>query len=474
MMFRLAIGLLKDAARGNGRNLQMPGDPHYQPLDLRPYVGYDQRAGWRIIVAWFWMLALAKHGEIPPAVAKHLQPGLLKKLLLSITETKVTALERSKTGHDILALLELMRDILPKALHRYLHLAATSYDVICTAYALQTRLVFFDVVLPKAKEVDELWRTHIAAAQATLQMGRTHLQYALPVTVGCWLSVLHNRFIARVRKTAQAALEIPGKFSGAVGTSAALRALVPRGDPEATLLSMLALPSANPCTQITQPEGLESFYHELMLLSAALANLGDDIRHLQASDIAEVITASSTSSTMSHKTSNPVGAEQMDGMHISVRCEFYKAVETLNSTLQRTLVNSSVMRGFSAMLVFTYQQLLTAHRVLKSFSINEARCLENFGRAGNVVTAELLHLSLQQRGFMQAHAFVNQQIVPVALSSGKNIAEVMDEEVKKRENRKLRAVWKDVPAHIRHLIANPELYVGDAVHIARGEAGNAL
>lgn len=468
------IGWLKLAAQQEKRNLQMPGIPRYQPADLRPYLGYDQEAGWRIIVSWFWLLALAKHGEIPEKEARLLKPALLKKLLVSITETEVAALEPRMGGHDIMALLALMREYLPKSLHRWLHETLTSYDVICTAYALQAKHTFLDVFEPKMKEVDELWRGHIATTQDVLQIGRTHLQDALPLTVGCWLSILHNRFVANAHEARRRVHEIPGKSSGAVGTSAALRALGIQGDPEAMLLEMLGLPPAKPSTQITQPEGLEGFYHAIMLISAVLANLGDDVRHLQASAIAEVISASSTSSSMSHKGANPVAAEQMDGMHISVRCEYYKVVEVLNSTLQRTLVNSSVMRSFPVILVLTYQQFLSTQRVFNSLRVNEAQCWKNFQHAGKLVVAELLHLSLQTAGYPHAQEFVNQRVVPSALASGTNLREEMNAIVKQSTDKQLERIWRKLPKRVLRFLEHPDAYLGDAVEIARAETNNAL
>jgi len=47
-----AAGLLASVP-SRGRNLQMPGDPHYQPTELRPYLGYDARIGWQVLAEWF-------------------------------------------------------------------------------------------------------------------------------------------------------------------------------------------------------------------------------------------------------------------------------------------------------------------------------------------------------------------------------------------------------------------------------------
>ena len=141
------IKMLVAVAGYGNRNLQMPGQPRYQPAQLKPYLGYDQWASWLILVEWFWMKTLALMGKIPPEAATLLTEGLLKELLEKITTTIVDA-EEVKTRHDIVALLNKMREILPVELHAWLHYCATSYDVISTAYALQYQTVFFDVIEP--------------------------------------------------------------------------------------------------------------------------------------------------------------------------------------------------------------------------------------------------------------------------------------------------------------------------------------
>jgi adenylosuccinate lyase len=472
-----AVPLLVETAyhlKGSHRNLQMTGDPHYQPEELRPFLGYDQRVGWQIIVEFFWMIALADHGVMPRSQARFLTRGCLEKLLLSITTTQVTNLERKKTSHDILALLMLMRKHLPKPLHGWLHYCLTSYDVVSTAYALQYQQTFFRVFYEKARELDELWRGQIGATAKTLQIGRTHLQDALPITVGAWLAALHSRFIDTVQNACTLARKMPGKFSGAIGTKGAQEVLVRRPGIERAALKLLGFPKARQSTQITPPEGVQRFYNELFLVSGALANLGDDVRHLQASAIAEIVSASSSSSTMSHKGANPIAAENMDGMHVSVRGELMKVNSTLISTLQRDLRWSNVGRGFNSIFVFTFQQLKTAMRTLRTLSVNKERCRENFWQSGQLVVAELLHLSLQKEGYPGAHQLVNTRVVPAARMSGNDLVTEMDGIARRSRSQKLRSAWAEVPERVRFLIARPDRYLGNAISLARREAKRAL
>jgi adenylosuccinate lyase len=456
------------------RNYFMPGDPNYQPEELKPYLGFDQWASWLIIVEWFWMMALAKIGVIPENDAKLLTKKRLFNLLRLITNTRARELERKKTKHDILALLELMRLYLPKRLHRWLHYCATSYDIINTAYALQLRVVFERACWPKLREVDQLWRKRIRENAEVIQAGRTHLQTALPVTIGFWLAGLHNRFVKSSRQAFVLSRKVPGKFTGAVGTSASQRALFSSRIAEETVMEMLGLPTAEITTQITPPEPTARFYLELDLLSGSVMNFADDVRLLQCSQFGEIKTESSSSSAMAHKTSNPIAAENDAGMHVSVISESMKVLLTLGSNLQRDLRWSNVMRSYCAIMVFLFQQIVTTGRVLKTMRVDKKRCRENFDRESKLVVSELLHLTLQDHGYPESHAFVNKIIMPSAAISDKNLAEETDDYLQKNDDEKLQEIWPRVPEKIKDFLRRPHKFLGDAVMLANREADNRL
>jgi adenylosuccinate lyase len=293
------------------------------------------------------------------------------------------------------------------------------------------------------------------------------------VTVGLWLANPHNRFVVSSRRADQLSLEMPGKFSGAVGTYASQKALLGRTDGEKILMGKLGLPVAGVSTQITPPESVARYYHELVLLSGALANLGEDTRILQCSQFREIVSASSTSSAMSHKMTNPISAENVAGMHVSVIAEYMKVAMTLVSDLQRDLRWSNVMRSFCSVEVFAYQQILTAMRLLKSMKVNEAKCLENFRMDSKLVVAELLHLFLQREGIPEAHRFVNEKVIPRAVASGQNLYEVMIDVFD--EGGIPEEVWVRLrDSSILPYFIAPEKYIGEAVEIVEREALNKL
>lgn len=475
----LEIIVLEDlplAAKQKNRNLFMPGDGRYQPDELKPFLGYDMWAGFLVIVEWSYLVALAEIGFMPAGHAALLTREQLTRLLTQITTTRQDEVEKLTKQHDILALLELMRQHLPKPLRRYLHLGLTSYDTICTAYALILQLTFKRVVWPKLMEVDQIWREKISLYAQTVQAGRTHLQTALPVTVGYWLAKLHHDYVSSAQNAYKLALEVPGKLTGAVGTSAALKTLLNGQEKkaEAVLMDFLGLKPAPYSTQITPPQDTARFYFELVLLSGVLGNLGEDVRLLQSSQFGEITSAGSSSSTMAHKKANPILAENICGLHVNVMAEFTKITMTLISDLQRDLRWSSVMRSFSAVMVYGYQQISTAKKLLDSLNIDQNRIKENFNRESKLVMAELLQLCLQRQGYTGAHELVNKTIVPSAAESGCDLSYQMILHLSSAPDKKLKQIWDLIPADMVELMKHPEQYLGNAVELALAETENKL
>lgn len=461
------------------RSWHMPGIDRYQPQPLLAFLGYDQWAVWLILVEWFWMHTLAIVGVMSRDDAHLLTFETLREMIIRITTTRQDFKEKkskTKTNHDILALLILMRRHLPRALHKWLHNSATSYDIISTAYALQLSIAFREAILPDMLKLDLIWRRRIGETLHIVQAGRTHLQTALPVTVGFWLTTLHSRYLDCGRRLISLSRQLQGKFSGAVGTYAAQRAIgIPR-ETEAVLMGILGLKKAPVSTQIAPPESIARFYGELEHLAGALANLAEDVRLLQSSQFSELSTISSTSSAMPHKTGNPIAAENMMGSYSWIKSIVSMVRDNLVSDLQRDLRNSSPMRGYTMALVFFETMISTCRRLFESMRVNKIRCRENFQVHGHLVVAELLHLSLQGQGAPDTHHLVNKVIAPLAVETGDNLLQTTNAFILSG-NPRSRAIdryWQQVPLSQKLILAHPEKYLGDAKRLARIETRRKL
>ncbi|MEI7498534.1 MAG: lyase family protein [Candidatus Falkowbacteria bacterium] len=461
------------AMEDSSENRHQPTVGRYQPKPLVPYFGYDFWAKWLVLVEWAWLLTLAKAGIIPKEYHQYLSQAKLHSLLKLIATTEQDQIEKAETkGHDINALIILIRRQLPESLRRFVHLGPTSYDIISTAYALQLKLCHQRVVRPMLGEIDELWRGVIHENAELVQLGRTHLQAALPITGGFWLATLHTRYARNVKMLDRAASELEGKFTGAVGTRAAQVALFGRTDLEDMVMHELGLIAAPVSTQIAPPESVTDYYYYVTLLSGVLANLGNDVRTLQSTQYGEIDTIGSTSSTMSHKRANPTAAENPVGMYRICNGTIVTILTNLSSDLGRDLCNSGPMRMFASELVYFYQSCLSIKRMFKSMEFNASRCQENFERYGKQLPAELLHLTLQLAGLPVAHKFVNEVVSFEAIQKDCTLDVVMNQIADRGSHPEVAAIWEQMDEGVKSILANPALYLGDAVFTAFKEAQN--
>ena len=191
---------------------------------------------------------------------------------------------------------------------RYVHLGATSQDVMDSGLVLQLRAALELIETDLARLADVLAEQARRYA-ATPLAGRTWLQQATPVTLGMkiagWLgAVTRNRQRLNELKPRLLCLQ----FGGASGTLAAL------GDQAMPVAQALAAELGLNLPEQpwhTQRDRLVEFGSVLGLIAGGLGKIGRDISLLMQTEAAEVFEPSAPgkggSSTMPHKR-NPVGS----------------------------------------------------------------------------------------------------------------------------------------------------------------------
>lgn len=469
-------------------NLALPGNPRYQPKSLQPYFGYDNLYRPAIEVEIAVMRTLGEMNIIPAEDIALLTPEVEAKLL-SITTTEVDKVEREITKHDIRALVRLMQEILPEPLRRWVHVPMTSYDVLDTARMLQFKRAHRQVIAPRLREVVKKLAKKTTQCAHFVQIGRTHGQHALPITVGFWLSTILNRLVHNARHMDSYADGLAGKISGAVGAHNAQVGLgLYRASGgrlfEDLVLERLNLKSAPISTQILPPEPLAYYLFSTLMTSAALDQLGRDCRHLMRNEIGEIgepfAEGQVGSSTMAQKR-NPITFEGLEGAFYKSKTELLKVLETLVSEHQRDLTGSSVMRDFPIIVINLATQLDTLLRedkktgqsFIEMITINEAALWRNFMMSGGTILAEPLYIALQMAGYSgDAHELVNRHIVPAVIKSGWDLSAVIESRLDVQPE--LKKAWANVPDDVKRLLRNPQLYIGDAKEQALKVAGRAL
>ncbi|HBC44389.1 MAG TPA: hypothetical protein DIU16_03105 [Candidatus Vogelbacteria bacterium] len=461
-------------------NDALPGNPRYQPSSLKPIFGYDNLYVPVGEVEIATLQTLAEIGLIPEADVAYLTDKVIKQVL-SITTTEVDEVERAVTHHDIRAWVHCAQKHLG-SLGRWVHIPLTSYDALDTARSLQFARAHQQALKPLVEHLIRILCEKVRAFADLRQIGRTHGQHALPITVGFWLATILNRVLYNIGQMDYFARGLVGKVSGAVGAHNAqiglgIAAHCGNTSFEERVLHKLGLNLAPISTQILPPEPLAYYLYSACMLSAVLAQFGRDCRHLMRSEIGEICEPFEAgqvgSSTMAHKR-NPINFENLEGMWERNIGEFVKVLLTMISEHQRDLTSSPVARDFPIIIVNLVQQLETLLRTkrdkdgkpvegsefLRRITVNERALKRNMDMNAGVILAEPLYLALQIfGGYDDAHTLINERVMPIAQSYGDLLSAVAciagrDPEVK--------AALKKIPSDIMDILYHPHEYVGDA------------
>ena len=337
---------------------------------------------------------------------------------------------------------------------RYVHLGATSQDVMDTGLVLQLRQALDLIESDLAQLADSL----AAQAQrhaATPMAGRTWLQHATPVTLGMkiagWLGAV-TRSRQRLRELKPRLLVL--QFGGASGTLAALgEQALPIAQALAEELQ-LTLPEQ---PWHTQRDRVVEFGAVLGLIAGSLGKLGRDISLLMQTEAAEVFEPSAPgkggSSTMPHKR-NPVGAAVLIGAATRVP----GLVSTLFSAMPQEHERSlglwhAEWETLPQICCLVSGSLQQARLLAEGLEVDAARMARNLDLTQGLVLAEAVSIVLAQR-------------------VGRDPAHHLLEQCCKRavaEQRHLRAVLGDEPQVTAQLgsaeldnLLNPAHYLGQA------------
>jgi len=319
-------------------------------------------------------------------------------------------IEEQKTKHNIRALVNLIQKKVSKKAKPYIHLTATSYDVVDTANTLRYKDVTKDVILVKLKEVIKQLSKLAEQEKDTIQIGRTHGQHAVPITFGYVLAGYVERLGLRYKEIEKKAELLKGKFSGACGTYNASSLFF--DDPvefENIIMDELGLKAGNFSSQIVIAEYMTDYIHSLISTFGVLANFSDDMRNLQRTEINEVGEYFSQdqigSSTMPHKR-NPINYENIKSMWKRTMPQMNTIYMDQISEHQRDLSNSASSRFIPEIITGFTISLQRLIKVLNKFGIDRQKMEDNFALHSQMIIAEPLYIILASQGHPDAHEAV--------------------------------------------------------------------
>ena len=315
--------------------------------------------------------------------------------------------EEEKTRHNIRALVNVFQRKVRPDVANLVHLGATSVDILDTAKSLALKGASTIVVLPLLARVAlELCRLAVDEAE-TPQVGRTHGQHAVPLTFGFAMAEYASRLGKCVLRASSLTGDLRGKLAGAVGAYNALSMSYP--DPETVerlFLARLGLEPSEHSTQLVEPEHALRLLLELNTAFGVIANLADDLRNLQRTEIGEVRESFAQgqvgSSTMPQKR-NPWNSEHVKSLWKAFSPRVATFFMDQISEHQRDLTNSASERFVPEYLAGLSAAANRMLSVLKGLVIDRPRMAANLGLTGGAVLAESAYILLAESGEAGAH-----------------------------------------------------------------------
>jgi len=368
--------------------------------------------------------------------------------------------EEDKIRHNTRALANAIRGKVSEKAKPYVHFTATSFDIVNTAEALRYKEFTSSILLPELVDFERTLINIALREKGTLQVGRTHGQHAIPMTFGFAIAQYVSRLgnaIIKIKKTAN---DLRGKFSGAVGSYNTSSLFIKNPEEfEKDVLGELNLKPSPMSTQIVEAEFLVSYINAVIEAFGILANMADDMRHLQRSEIAEIGEMFEPkqvgSSTMPQKR-NPINFENVKSMWK----EFMPRIITLYSDQisehQRDLTNSASMRFVPEILAAFFISVSRLNKTMKNLAVDKNNLQKNFDLNRDLIIAEPLYILLAAHGHPDAHEAVRRLTLKATLTK-KTLLELL------KKDKNLQKYLKKFTKKQLEIIDNPEKYTGIAV-----------
>ncbi|OHA52196.1 MAG: adenylosuccinate lyase [Candidatus Terrybacteria bacterium RIFCSPLOWO2_01_FULL_40_23] len=378
-----------------------PIDYRYWDEETAKYLSEKAFVKYKILVEISLAKALYERGMYSESVFREIKAACGQVTVEEVYD------EEKRIHHDVRALVNCIRANVSAEAKPYIHLTATSYDIVDTANALRYKQACENVLVPALINLEEVLISLALKEAETTQVGRTHGQHAVPITFGFAVA----GYISRIGKCIKAlnlrSEELTGKFSGATGAYNASSLFF--DDPEnfeQDILSELGLFASEHSTQIVPPEAFTRLFSEIIIVAGVLANLADDMRNLQRTEIAEIQEdfeeTQVGSSTMPQK-QNPISFENVKSSWKIVVPRMITVYMDQISEHQRDLTNSASSRTYSEIITYVVYMAKRLTQAMGSIKVNKRNIKRNLSMQKGLILAEPLHVVLAALGHPDAH-----------------------------------------------------------------------
>ena len=396
----------------------------YGSPEIRSVFEEDTRFQKMLDVEAALVWARAQVGDIPREAAEEIERHATTKY---VSIERVREIEKV-IEHETMALVEALSVVSGKS-GSYVHLGATSSDILDTALALQMK-EGLEIIAGKLDKLEEILLALSKRNRDTLMIGRTHGQHALPMTLGLKFAVWLREIARAITRLSQCKERVlVGKMSGAIGTMAGFgkKAL----QIQELVMKRLGLRAAEVTSQIVQRDRHAELICLFAIIASSLDKFATEIRNLQRPEIDELaepfeVGKQVGSSTMPQK-KNPWRSESISSLAKIERSVVQPALESIVTWHERDLTQSASERFvIPESFILIDHMLGSMIRILSDLRVNEARMLENLMKFKDPMMSEAVMIALVNKGMprQEAHSLL-QRIVFESQEKHRNVSDAV-------------------------------------------------
>ena len=364
-----------------------------------------------------------------------------------------------KTGHPMVSLLRLLEKAAGEESGQYIHLGATTQDIIDTGMVLGLKEMLGRTEEKLCSILTSVCNLTEKYAD-TPMMGRTHNIQALPITFGykaaVWGSEL-GRCLDRIRECKERVLVL--QLSGAVGS------MVSFGENGVHIQQLMAkeleLNVPDICWHACRDRYVE-FANDMAYIGGALARIANEVYLLMGTEFGELSEywgeGRVGSSTMPHKV-NPTSTQHMQAKATHLRYHSAQITELSLVDHERNMQHFIGERKLmEEICIYAAELLDRGDELLETLVVNTDKMKENIELLGGLTQSEHVMLALGKKiGKQHAHHIIN-EIAVRSFKEKKNF----EEELCKDE----RVNCVLIPEEIHDLL-DPMKYIGKCPEMAR-------
>jgi len=366
--------------------------PRYQLEEMSVLFTDESRLSIFVEIELLNLEAQAKLNLIDPSYAEHARANapIVDHDFVNLVN------EREKiTDHDVAAFVDVLQDKIGQPSGPYIHHGLTSSDVVDTALSL-TLAHAGKLLIEATGDLVLALKNKAIEHRNTYCLGRTHGIHAEPTTFGVKMALFCLQIDRDLTRLKEATRQISvAKLSGAVGTYSNLSPEVEKYVADALGLEPV------PANQVISRDRHAQYLYAIASLGSGLEAIATEIRHLQRSEVGEVLepfkTGQKGSSAMPHKR-NPILSERLVGISRVLRGYLMSGLENISLWHERDISHSSAERiVLPDASMLCYYALKKATYLIENMTVNKERMEKNLleGSLGLVFSQTALLLLVE-------------------------------------------------------------------------------